>query len=96
MGKVKEAVMDQQQIDMMDDAAEYAAFMAESFYFSTVDRMADLVVSYGRDRVMADVTEAVLEKLHELESVQESAAPKHTISPALDQCVKSFFDIGIR
>lgn len=47
-----------------DNAWEY-----EAFYFDTLDRMAELIVSYGRDRVMADCTELVIKKLNELKEV---------------------------
>jgi hypothetical protein len=59
--------MSEYEIDMMNDPAEIAAFQAEMFYFNTIDVMSDLIVAYGRNRVMADVTEAVIKKLSEIE-----------------------------
>ena len=44
---------------------EYAA-RAEEAYYRMIDGIADLIVSYGRDRVMVDVTEAVMSKFDEL------------------------------
>ena len=55
------------EIDMMDDPAERAAFEAEMFYYDCIDRMSDLIVAYGRDRVMADVTDLVVKKLSEIQ-----------------------------
>jgi hypothetical protein len=43
------------------------SWMYEAFYYETLDRMADLILSYGRNRVMADCTELVLMKLQELD-----------------------------
>ena len=55
-------------INLYESEAERAAMEQEMFYFDCVDRMSDLIISYGRDRVMADVTEDVLRKLNELSS----------------------------
>jgi hypothetical protein len=52
-------------VDFMD--SDDNSWLYEYHYFDVVDRMADLIVSYGRDKVMADVTEKVLEKLQELD-----------------------------
>ena len=58
-------------INMYESEAERAAMEAECFYFDCVDRMADLIVAYGRDRVMADVTEDVIKKLNEFKQNEE-------------------------
>ena len=57
--------------DVSDPAGDAIAAQHEAFYFDTVDRMAELMLSYGRDRVMVDVTEAVIAKLGELSSEGE-------------------------
>lgn len=53
-------------INLYESEAERAAMEQECFYYDCIDRMSDLIISYGRDRVMADVTEDVLKKLNEL------------------------------
>ena len=58
-------------INMYESEAERAAMEAEAFYFDCVDRMSDLIISYGRDRVMADVTEDVIKKLNEFKQNEE-------------------------
>ena len=59
--------MDTNSIEFADSDSEDNSWMYEAFYFDTLDRMADLILSYGRDRVMADCTELVLIKLQELD-----------------------------
>jgi hypothetical protein len=58
-------------INMYESEAERAAMQAEWFYFDCIDRMSDLIISYGRDRVMADVTEDVVKKLSEFKDIGE-------------------------
>lgn len=47
--------MDIDLIDVSDP--DDNSWQYEAFYHDTIDRMSDLIVSYGRDKVMADVTE---------------------------------------
>jgi hypothetical protein len=58
-------------IDLIEDNLDVSdpddnSWQYEAFYHDTIDRMSDLIVSYGRDKVMADVTEVVIKKLNEL------------------------------
>lgn len=56
--------------DVSDPQGDAIAAQHEDFYMETIDRMAALMLSYGRDRVMADVTEAVIAKIGELSSME--------------------------
>jgi hypothetical protein len=65
-----EEIMDIDFIDVSDPDDQ--SWQAEAFYFDTIDRMSDLIVAYGRNKVMTDVTEAVVNKLSELSKFGES------------------------
>lgn len=58
-------------IDMIEPADDFNSpdnsYLYEEFYWDVLDKMSDLIVSYGRDRVMTDCTELVLSKLQELQ-----------------------------
>ena len=61
-------------VDALEEMrANYYASLAEDFYVNVVDNMAELIISYGRDRVMSDVSALVMQKLSELESELSSS-----------------------
>lgn len=54
-----------EQLMSMGDAM---AAEAEAHYFHTLMAMADLIVSYGYHRCMADLTEMVNERIQEIDA----------------------------
>ena len=43
---------------------------AEAYYFQTLMKMADLIVSYGYHRCMSDLTEIVNDRIQEIDNME--------------------------